>query len=110
MHKTINNNGTSSDSTNFTLISYGDLNTLINEIKELRREVVELKSSVNPSVQIYTTKQVQEILHVNEKLIKKYRDNGLLGFSRMGDKYWYTQDDINKFINSCHVEPYNVVD
>lgn len=48
-----------------------------------------------------------ELLGVKDKYLKKLRDNGYLGFSREGDKYWYTQKDVDCFLHSFHYEPFN---
>jgi hypothetical protein len=52
-------------------------------------------------------KEVMELLGVKDKYLKKLRDNGYLGFSREGDKYWYTQKDVDCFLHSFHYEPFN---
>ena len=38
------------------------------------------------------------LLNIKDKYLKKLRDNGYLGYSREGDKYWYTQEDIDRFL------------
>lgn len=58
-----------------------------------------MKSLCKPSTIIYTNKTVKEILGIQDKLLKKYRDNGLLSFYKVGDKYWYTNDDIQQFLS-----------
>ena len=40
------------------------------------------------------------LLNIKDKYLKKLRDNGYLGYSREGDKYWYTQEDIYRFCNA----------
>lgn len=47
---------------------------------------------------LYTNHEICDVLGINEKLLRKYRYNGLLSYSRCGDKYWYTQTDINEFM------------
>lgn len=46
---------------------------------------------------VYDNKSLMEKLHIKDKLLKKLRDNGYLGYSRYGDKYWYTQEDVDNF-------------
>ena len=48
----------------------------------------------------------QEKLHIKEKYLKKLRDNGYLGYSREGDKYWYTQADVDRFLRRFHYEAF----
>ena len=62
---------------------------------------------VQPSMKVYSNKKVMELLGVKDKYLKKLRDNGYLGFSREGDKYWYTQKDVDCFLHSFHYEPFN---
>ena len=45
------------------------------------------------------------LLGVKDHYLKRLRDNGFLGYSRHGDKYWYTQADVDRFLNRCHFTP-----
>ena len=56
---------------------------------------------------VFDNKKLKELLGINDKLIKKYRDNGLLGYSRVGDKYWYTKEDVEKFLLKTHIDDFN---
>lgn len=49
-------------------------------------------------MKIYTTKEVCHLLNIAPKLLVRYRNDGLLPYSRVGDKYWYTQKDIYEFL------------
>ena len=80
---------------------------MVSEIIALRKDFNELKTSLGtPKISIrkdavYTNKEIRQILGVEERLIKKYRDDGLLTFHRVGDKYWYKGVDILKFLDKC---------
>ena len=74
------------------------------EIKGLRAELNDLRSGleavklkINPNY-LYTNKEIRLILGVDERLIKKYRDNGFLSYYRQDDKYWYRGADILDFL------------
>lgn len=54
------------------------------------------------SEKIYDHKTLMSMLNVNDRYIRRLRDNGYLGFIRHGDKYWYTQSDLDKFIQKFH--------
>lgn len=54
----------------------------------------------------YTNKEVTKMLDCTEKTLRKYRNDGFLGYSRMGDKYYYTVNDILMFLKYTHVDPY----
>ena len=51
---------------------------------------------------LYDNKTLMAKLGVREKYLKKLRDNGYLGYSREGDKYWYTQEDVDCFLRRFH--------
>ena len=84
-----------------------------NEFENLIRTVVqeeltilhnnEAKASQKP---IYTNKEMLELLDVNPKTLKKYRDNGWLGYSQTGDKFYYTSDDLALFLAKTHQEAF----
>ena len=80
-------------------------------LEEILQTLTEQKKTLemivpNP-LRIYNNKEIMELLGVKDKYLKKLRDNGYLGFSREGDKYWYTQKDVDCFLRSFHYEPFN---
>ena len=54
----------------------------------------------------YTNKEVVEMLDCTEKTLRKYRNDGFLGYSRVGDKVYYTANDIILFLQRSHIDPY----
>ena len=61
-------------------------------LEEILQTLTEQKKTLemivpNP-LRIYNNKEIMELLGVKDKYLKKLRDNGYLGFSREGDKYW----------------------
>lgn len=80
-------------------------------LEEILQTLTEQKKTLemivpNP-LRIYNNKEIMELLGVKDKYLKKLRDNGYLGFSREGDKYWYTQKDVDCFLHSFYYEPFN---
>ena len=55
---------------------------------------------------LYDNKSLMEMLNIKDKYLKKLRDNGYLGYSREGDKYWYTQEDVDCFLRRFHYEAF----
>lgn len=47
---------------------------------------------------VYTNKEMMQLLDVDAKTLKKYRDEGLLGYSHPHDKYFYTHRDLEDFL------------
>lgn len=86
------------------LVRVSELSNLTVLVQTLVSEVNSLRAIVKPT-QVYDNKAVKQILGIQDKLLKKYRDDGLLGYSQIGDKYWYQQSDIDKLLSICKVEP-----
>ena len=57
---------------------------------------------------VYDNKTLMEMLRIKDKYLKKLRDNGYLGYSREGDKYWYTQEDVDRFLRRFHYEAFAI--
>lgn len=83
------------------------MNKLFLNIEVLSRQVKELSEKSNVvEKEIYTNSEIRELLGVQDKLIRKYRDEGKLGFHKEGDKFWYTRNDILQFLSHNHYEAY----
>jgi phage pi2 protein 07 len=83
--------------------------------KELLEKILSILTGKNDSPvsakqlctrQLYSNKELMDLLQVKDRYLKKLRDNGYIGYSREGDKYWYTQDDVNKFLRKFHYEAF----
>lgn len=82
-----------------------NLTELYQEIKSLKYELSNLKEI--HSKKIYNNNEIKNLLGVQDKLLKKYRDDGLLAYSQVGDKYWYTEKDIDQFLAHTHQIAYS---
>lgn len=60
--------------------------------------------------EVYTDKDMMELLQIDRKTLKKYRDEGLLSFSHPFDKYYYSKDDVQNFLlnKSIRYEAFNI--
>ncbi|MBD5291168.1 MAG: helix-turn-helix domain-containing protein [Bacteroides sp.] len=74
----------------------------------LIEKVEALSSPLEDANRIYDNKALMALLGINDRYLKRLRDNGLLGYSRHGDKYWYTQADIDKFLSRTHFAPFGL--
>lgn len=79
------------------------------EIKALRIElekVNEWLSKGRVEKRIFSNADILEMLQIKTSTLRKYRDEGYLGYSKVGDKYFYTVDDVNRFLEKSHNEPF----
>ena len=91
----------------FELNNESIISMLLLEITSLRDELKKIPLALDK--RIYTSKDVKELLGIKDKLLKKYRDDGLLTYHQVGDKYWYTQSDIDDFIEKNTYLAYNTM-
>jgi len=80
---------------------------ILEEILKILRNLTVSPIVVQDPMKLYNNKELMELLGVKDRYLKKLRDNGYLGYSREGDKYWYTQKDVDCFLRSFHYEPFN---
>ena len=79
------------------------------EIKALRIElekVNEWLSKGRVEKRIFSNADILEMLQIKTSTLRKYRDEGYLGYSKVGDKYFYTVEDVNRFLEKSHNEPF----
>ncbi len=75
------------------------------EYKELMTRMDDVTRSIKQlnegdELHVYTSKEVCKRLGVSEALLTQYRNERQLSFSRVGDKFFYTDEDIEQFIEN----------
>ena len=93
----------------------GEKNLCDRELLEKILSIVEKQEKLSPLAhesrhRLYDNKSLMEMLNIKDKYLKKLRDNGYLGYSREGDKYWYTQEDVDHFLRRFHYEAFAIGD
>lgn len=79
----------------FSKVREREVERIIAELAKMKENVHKLSSDLI----LYDSKMIRERLGISENLLAYYRKEELLPYSRYGDKYWYTQQDIDEFIN-----------
>lgn len=102
--KTLQSPALAASESPFVMVKMESLTLLLNEVKSLRAEIATIKAA--PTKRLYTNKEVMELLGIKDKLLKKYRDDGLLAYRQVGDKFWYTQADVDQFLASHYYAAY----
>lgn len=77
-----------------------DLTYVLSNIDKIKEDLNELKQKQLDRV--YSNKEMLSTLGVSDKLLIQYRNDGVLPY-RMDDKYWYTQEDLDYFMNTHKV-------
>ena len=57
---------------------------------------------IKDSEPVYSSKDMMNILDVKEERLRKFRDEGYLGYTKYqnSDKIWYTKQDLDNFLNN----------
>lgn len=80
------------------------------QLWEFARKVIEeYKASEEKSLKpkfLFNNKTLQEYLGVNHRLLAKYRNDGILGYSQIGEKFFYTLEDVERFLQSNYYKAY----
>ncbi len=59
------------------------------------------------SLKVYDNKGLMELLNIKYKYLMMLRDKGYIGYSRCGDKYWYSQADVDLFLSRFHYDAFS---
>jgi excisionase family DNA binding protein len=57
-------------------------------------------SGPNEMGRIFTTSELSEYLKVSIRTLQKWRDIGVLNFSAVGKKFYYTSDDVKSMLHN----------
>lgn len=83
------------------------LDTMLKYVKSLRKELIVIKKSMISEQKLsYTNQEVMQLFGISTGTLKKWRDNGLLGYSLLGNTYMYSKQDITDFLQATHYEAY----
>ncbi len=71
---------------------------LIERLDLLNQKITGKQS--NPENVIYDNADALKLLKVSRRTLQSWRTDGLISFSQVGSKLYYTQKDISEFIES----------
>ena len=77
-------------------------NDIARQLERLADEVKDLKMGLSAHKPVYTNSELMKLLDTSTATIKKWRDAGLLGYSQVGDTYFYSKDDVEAFLLGIH--------
>ena len=73
---------------------------------ELSALVKALSSAFNLTLWVYTVEKLADLLGVSERTIRRYREDGYLSYTKVGDKYYFSDDDVREFLMNNHFESF----
>jgi len=91
------------DKVNFTIIEYDKLDELLTKVNKVYEL---LRAERAQHDKLYTNEEAGQYLKVCAKTLQNYRDDGLLRFAQVGRKIFYTQSDLNTFLETYKKETF----
>ena len=79
------------------------LTYLTETIEDMKREMVRIRMILSNSRKThYSNQEVIDLLEISSATLKKWRDQKLIGYSAVGNTYFYTDKDIENFFKNNH--------
>ena len=78
------------------LFTEKEFQTLIQRLDQLNEKISEKQK--NPKEIIYDNADTMKLLKVSRRTLQSWRTEGLISFSQIGSKLYYTQQDISDFV------------
>ena len=79
------------------------LTYLTETLEDMKREMIRIRTIMSNSRKThYTNQEVMELLQITSATLKKWRDNKIIGYSAVGNTYFYTDKDIENFFKNNH--------
>lgn len=81
---------------NFQIISQEHLNMFLKRLEEIQRQVEALDPE---SYQFVDNTKFLQLMGISKRTAQSWRDQGLITYSQIGGKIYYTRDDIHDFLD-----------
>ncbi|WP_295937284.1 helix-turn-helix domain-containing protein [uncultured Alistipes sp.] len=84
-----------------------------NEFASMIKKITQASDSLNviseqyrPSIEnerYYTGEEVQKVLHLSKRTLQNYRDDGIMPYTKIGEKILYRHSDIIQILEANYV-------
>ena len=87
-------------------VNSNELQELMAAIYQARSDIGKIKGTHRPSIaneRYYTGEELCSRLHMSKRALQNYRDNGIIPFTKIGDKILYRDSDIMRILEENHI-------
>lgn len=79
--------------------------TVKNIVENITANII---NAMNLNKPVYTRNETLQLLGLDSKTLKRYQDDGLIGYSQPidGGKVFFSRQDIDEFLNRTHHEAF----
>jgi hypothetical protein len=88
----------------FNVITQDQYDKLLQRLDDLQKELSQKQR--NPKEVIYDSADVMKVLNISKSTLQRMRDEGLIGFSQVQNKFYYRQSDINEMLDKHYRPPF----
>lgn len=88
----------------FNVITQDQYDKLLQRLDDLQKELSQKQR--NPKEAIYDSADVMQVLNISKSTLQRMRDEGLIGFSQVQNKFYYRQSDINEMLDKHYKPPF----
>jgi hypothetical protein len=88
----------------FSIITQDQYDKLLQRLDDLQKELSQKQR--NPKEVIYDSADVMKVLNISKSTLQRMRDEGLIGFSQIQNKFFYRQSDINEMLDKHYKPPF----
>jgi ribonuclease D len=88
----------------FNVITQDQYDKLLQRLDDLQKELSQKQR--NPKEVIYDSADVMQVLNISKSTLQRMRDEGLIGFSQVQNKFFYRQSDINEMLDKHYKPPF----
>jgi hypothetical protein len=85
------------------IASKEDFNRLEAKIDQLLRNYEDKRA---PSEEWITEKEFRELMGISADTSTRWREQGIMAYSRIGDKIYYSREDVNKALTAKKIKPF----
>lgn len=88
------------------MMEKSDFDRLIGRIDEIAEHIRKSEESKSPdrADRWLTGKEATDILGVSTRTLQRYRDTGLIPFSKLGKKCRYRLSDVERVLDMCRID------
>jgi len=88
------------------LLEQQEITKLADQFEALVKKVDSLLMKEVQNTAVFSIDEVCSQLNVCKRTLQKYRDEGKISFSHVGDKIFFQKSDINEFLEKHRVEAF----
>lgn len=83
------------------------LNDIYKYVRIIKKDIRQIRQHLFAEGKpVYSNAEIMEILDIGTKTLKQWRDTGMLGYSKIGNTYLYSKDDVSNFLKATHYEAF----